>query len=312
MLSNCSWYHIENIYSVISVFRNLIFAALRCKAHAVNHLLSFCLFSCCWQPTSRKSWPTSSPSYWTARQRSKASTTLPSSPPTPPWSCVKDSAASWPFSAGCPPKGDELGGTARHLSFITGPTLGRNPWTSLNPCLPYESRGHSLLAVIPLLLFCCYRFYHYKYYFKFILSKTQRRKEEERTDCWEGIKKWDRRSWWKNSGNPAVVESQAHCASALQKKQNKTKKELRVFIVYYCCCCCLIQASPNTLITLSKAPLSAWKGSPCCSASSLVQYYHVLFYFSKEVRKRAFRFISGSEYLNWVSCLCGLRQNEMF
>lgn len=179
MLSNCSWYHIENIYPVISVFRNLIFTVLWCKAHAVNHLLSFCLSSCCWQPTSRKSWPTSSPSYWTARQRSKASTTLPSCPPTPPWSCVNDSAASWPPCAGCPPTGDELRGTARQLSFITGPTLGRNPWTSLNPCLPYESRGHSLLAVIPLLLFCCYRFYHYKYYFKFILSKTQRRKEED-------------------------------------------------------------------------------------------------------------------------------------
>lgn len=50
---------------------------------------------------------------------------------------------------------------------------------------------------------------------------------EERTDCWEGKMKREGRSWWKNSGNPAVVESQAHSASALQKK--KKNMSLRVF-----------------------------------------------------------------------------------
>lgn len=159
---------------------------------------------CLRQLTSRRSWQTSSPSYWTARRRSKASTTLPSCPPTPPWSCASDSAASWPPLAGCPPREDELGGSARRLSRITGPTAGRHLWTSLNPCLPYQSRGHSLLAVIPLLLFCCYRFYHYKYYFTFILSKTQwrwgrtigRGKEEK----WELTdKRWQSCSCWKPS-----------------------------------------------------------------------------------------------------------------
>lgn len=116
MLSNYLWYHIENIYPVISVFGNQIFTTLPCRAHTVKHLLSFCLSSCL-QPTSRKSWQTSSPSYWTARQRSKASTTLPSCPFTPPWSCVNDSAASWLPSAGCPPRGDELWGTARPLPY---------------------------------------------------------------------------------------------------------------------------------------------------------------------------------------------------
>lgn len=111
MLSNYSWYHSENIDPVISVFEN--------QTRTVNHLRSFCVSSSGWQPTSRKSSPTSSPSYWTARRRSKASTTLPSCPPTPPWSCVNDSAASWLPSAGCPPRGDELGGGAvRLLSLV--------------------------------------------------------------------------------------------------------------------------------------------------------------------------------------------------
>lgn len=179
---------------MLSVFNYQIFTTLCCTIHTINHLLCICLSPSCWQPTSRKSSLTSSLSYWTAQRRSKASTTLPSCPPTPLWSCANDSAASWPPSAGCPPRGDELRGTARHRSLFTGPTPGRNPWTSLNPCLPYKSRGHLLLAVTPLLLFCCYRFYHYKYYFTFILSKTQWRKEEGRMDCWEVIKKCERKS----------------------------------------------------------------------------------------------------------------------
>lgn len=132
-----------------------------------------CLFPSPRQLTSRKSSRISSQSCWTAQRRSKASTTLPSCPPTPPWSCVSGSAASWPPWAGCPLREDELRGSPRHLFLITGPTPGRNSWTSFNPCLPYQSRGHSLLAVIPLLLFCCYRFYHFKYYFTFVLSKSQ-------------------------------------------------------------------------------------------------------------------------------------------
>lgn len=114
MLWNHLWYHIENIYPVIPVSGIRLW--LHCDARPVQLItiyLSVCLSSSsssCWQPTSRKSWPTSSPSYWTARRKSKASTTLPSCPPTPPWSCVSDSAASWPPSAGCPPRGDELRG----------------------------------------------------------------------------------------------------------------------------------------------------------------------------------------------------------
>lgn len=117
--------------------------------------------------------------------------------------------------------------------------------------------------------------------------------EDGLSDCWEGIKKWEEKlmeNQWQSCGG---WKPSTFCFSLAKKK----RKVWGFFIVYYCCCCCLIQASPTTLIALSKAPLSAWKGSPCCSASSLVQYYHVLFYFSKEVRKRAFRFISGSEYL---------------
>lgn len=136
--------------------------------------LIFCLFTSWLQLTSRRSWQTSSQSCWTAQRRSKASTTLPSCPPTPPWSCANGSAASWPPSAGCPPREDELRGPPRCLSLIAGPTRRAEIHGPLfNPCLPYQSRGHSLLAVIPLLLFCCYRFYHYKYYFTFILSKTR-------------------------------------------------------------------------------------------------------------------------------------------
>lgn len=147
MLLSYLWYHSENVDTVISVFEN--------QTHRVNHVLSFCVSSH-WQPTCRKSWRTSSPSYWTARQRSKASTTLPSCPPIPPWSCVNDSAASWLPSAGCPPRGDELGrgwDSQTPLPCTEGPAMDGNPWTSLNTCLPYKSRGLLLLAIIPLLLF---------------------------------------------------------------------------------------------------------------------------------------------------------------
>lgn len=136
------------------------------------------------------------------------------------------------------------------LPCTTGPVMGRNPWTSFNPCLPLKSRGHLLLAVIPLLLFCCYRFYHYKFYFTFISNKTGRRGGQTVGREWRNESgevdgtQWQSCSGWKPS---------TFCFSFAKKKK---KTVWGFFIVYYCCCCCLIQASPTTLIALSKAPLS--------------------------------------------------------
>lgn len=96
--------------------------------------------------------------------------------------------------------------------------MGRNPWTSFNPCLPLKSRGHLLLAVIPLLLFCCYRFYHYKFYFTFISNKTEGGGEDRLLG---GNEEMREEKSMEHSGNPAVVESQAHSASALQKRKKK-------------------------------------------------------------------------------------------
>lgn len=215
MLLHKLWYHTANIYPLISVFKSPI---IHCVVIWVDLYSSHLTVSVsCWQPTCRKSWPTSSPSYWTARQRSKASTTLPNCPPTPPWSCANGSAASWPPSAGFPPKGDELEGTDGRRSLLTGPTRGTNPWTSLNPCLPYQSRGHLLLAVIPLLLLCCYRFYHYKYYFTFILSKHNGRWRRGQT---VGGNRGD---------NKTVAMQQRMKARLILLQLRKKKMSLRVF-----------------------------------------------------------------------------------
>lgn len=118
-------YHSDNIDPAIAVFESLT-----CTLIVYN-------LSLCRQPTSRKNWPTSSPSYWTALLRSKASMTLPSYPATPPWSCVNDSAASWPPFAGWQTRGDELGsGVAWLLSLVLHAQWWAHPWTSFNPCLP--------------------------------------------------------------------------------------------------------------------------------------------------------------------------------
>ena len=81
-----------------------------------------------------------------------------------------------------------------------------------------------------------------------------------------------------------------------------TKRVWRFFIVNYYCCC-LIQASLSRL-SPCKAPLCVWKGSPCFFASGLEQYYHILFYFSKEVSERdlsAAKMISDRSHVS-VDC----------
>lgn len=152
---------------------------------------------------------------------------------------MNDSAASWLRWAGFPPRGDELRGTSRHLP-LAGSALSRNPWTSLNPCLPYKSRGHLLLAIIPLLLFCCYRFYHSKYCFPFKANPVE---EGGDTDCWR--KKKSEGRWWRK-------QRQSHSGG---KPKHILLRSLRIFfIVYYCCCCCLIPASSYTHSPFLKHP----------------------------------------------------------
>lgn len=57
-----------------------------------------------------------------------------------------------------------------------------------DPRLPPTSRGHSLPAVTPLLLFCCYSFYRSKYEFAVVLKQRKKKKkeeeEEEEEDRW--------------------------------------------------------------------------------------------------------------------------------
>lgn len=119
MHSKHLWYHSDNIDPLICAF-----SSLTCALIIHNPFFPLSLFpsrcpslslSLCWQPTCRKNWLTSSPSYWTAPLRSKASTTLPRYLATPPWSCAKDSAASWLPFAGFQAKADELGGVVTWL-----------------------------------------------------------------------------------------------------------------------------------------------------------------------------------------------------
>lgn len=100
-----------------------------------------------------------------------------------------------------------------------------------------------------------------------------------------------------------MVKSQAHSASASCKKKKRVQG---FFIVYYSCCCCLIQASLTTLIALPRAPFSAAPPPVWYSITT------VLFYFSKEVRKRAFRFISSLEYFKWVSVFVDCARTRCF
>lgn len=104
-------------------------------------------------------------------------------------------------------------------------------------------------------------------------------------------------------------------------KKKQTKKSLRVFPSLLLLLLLFDSSFPDHAHSPSEAlphPLSAWKGSPRCSASSLVQYYHVLFYFSKEGRKEGgslqmserLRVSHGSHvFVDWMRCFkcCGRR-----
>ena len=167
MLWNHLWYHIENIYPVIPVSGIRLW--LHCDARPVQ-LITIYLSVCPPPPPP----PAGSPPPGKADRLPPQVTGLLDGNqklPRPSQAAhLLHPGAVWAIQ---PHHGRRLQvahrgemsseGTAVHLSLITGPTQGRNPWTSLNPCLPYKSRGHSLLAVIPLLLFCCYRFYHDEY-----------------------------------------------------------------------------------------------------------------------------------------------------